>query len=145
MARSTPFREREWMIAKILRPLGRRPMTRSQAQVAAGLLGVHPLTAYPLHFRLLQNLFASWQPVPLERVDEIVDDVFSWWLLRRNLAYPLIAPDLTKADIGFAMAVAGTDTDIEMAKAHSWATTLSSWRNAFDCRAALAGSCGSTS
>jgi len=41
MLRDKPSGEREWKIANVLRPLGQRPLIGSQAQVVAGLLGMH--------------------------------------------------------------------------------------------------------
>lgn len=102
---SKPSSEREWRIAKVLRPLGNGPMTRAQATVAAGLLGVHPVTVYRLRRRFLKDPVASSLadrrsgPSPGsrlldDRVEEIVDEVLTRWLPRRQLAHPL--KDLTR-------------------------------------------------
>jgi hypothetical protein len=50
-----PSGERERMIAKVLRRLAQGPLMRRQAQVVAGLLGVHPLTVYRLSSRFLKD------------------------------------------------------------------------------------------
>lgn len=41
MSHSATLTEREIKIAQVLRPLGTKPMTRSQAAMAARPLGVH--------------------------------------------------------------------------------------------------------
>jgi hypothetical protein len=50
MLRDKPSFECECKIAKVLRPL-----THRQAQVAEGLLGVHPLAVYCLSSRFLKD------------------------------------------------------------------------------------------
>lgn len=97
--------EREFAIARVLRPLGNRPLSKTQAQVAAHLLGVHWTTVYRLRRRFLEDPVAS-SIVPKnagpdpggtrldQRVDEIIDIVLSRWLPRqRELAHPRV--DLT--------------------------------------------------
>jgi len=55
MLRDKPSGDREWKIAKVLRPLAQGPLTGSQAQVVAGLLGMHPSTVYRLRSRFLKD------------------------------------------------------------------------------------------
>ena len=97
--------EREFTIARILRPLGSRPMSKSQAKRAAQLLGVHWTTVYRLRQRFLADPVASAVarrrrgPPPGEprldgRVEGIIDQVLSRWLPRhKQLAHPAL--DLT--------------------------------------------------
>jgi len=56
MLRDKPSGEREWKIAKVLRLLAQGPLTGSQAQVVAGLLGMHPSTVCRLRSRFLKGL-----------------------------------------------------------------------------------------
>jgi len=55
MLRDKPSCECEWKISKVLRPLAQGPLTGSQAQVVAGLLGMHPSTVYRLCSRFLKD------------------------------------------------------------------------------------------
>jgi putative transposase len=56
MLRDKPSGDREWKIAKVLRPLAQGPLTGSQAQVVAGMLGMHSSTVYRLRSRFLKGL-----------------------------------------------------------------------------------------
>src|SRR5438477_11009354 len=51
--------EREIRIARVLRPLGTKPMTRSQAVMAGKLLGLHWTSVYRLRRRFLGDPVAS--------------------------------------------------------------------------------------
>src|SRR5476651_2699259 len=97
--------EREFSIARVLRPLGDKPLSMVQAKVAAQLLGVHWTTVYRLRKRFLEDPVAS-SIVPKnagpaaggtrldKRVDDVIDVVLSRWLPRqRELAHPRL--DLT--------------------------------------------------
>lgn len=97
--------EREFSIARVLRPLGDKPLSLAQAKVAAHLLGVHWTTVYRLRKRFLEDPVAS-SIVPKsagpaaggtrldKRVDHVIDAVLSRWLPRqRELAHPRL--DLT--------------------------------------------------
>ena len=55
MPKPDPDPERELRIARVLRPLGRGPLTRAQAERAGQLLSVHPSTVYRLRARFLRN------------------------------------------------------------------------------------------
>lgn len=59
MSLSAKLSEREIEIARVFRPLGTKPMTRSQAAMAARLLGVHWATVYRLRQRFLRDPAAS--------------------------------------------------------------------------------------
>lgn len=60
--------ERERRIARVLRPLGRGPMTQSQAERAGQLLGVHWTTVYRLRARFLRDpVVSALAPSPLGR------------------------------------------------------------------------------
>jgi putative transposase len=97
--------EREFAIARVLRPLGDKSLSMAQAKVAAQLLGVHWTTVYRLRKRFLEDPVAS-SIVPKsagpaaggtrldKRVDDVIDVVLSRWLPRqRELAHPRL--DLT--------------------------------------------------
>jgi hypothetical protein len=56
MLRDKPSGEHESKIAKALRPLAQGRLTRRQAQVAEGLLGVHPSMVHRLRSRFLTDL-----------------------------------------------------------------------------------------
>ncbi|MFV8598599.1 Mu transposase C-terminal domain-containing protein [Ralstonia pseudosolanacearum] len=102
MSDSAALTEREIEIARVLHPLGTKPMTRSQAAMAARLLGVHWTTIYRLRQRFLQNPVASSlvagkrgrlnEPHRLETpVEAIVQDVVEHWLpQQRHLAHPIL-------------------------------------------------------
>ena len=51
--------ERERRIARILKPLGKAPMLRAQAEMAGRLLGVHWTTVYRLRRRYLADPVAT--------------------------------------------------------------------------------------
>jgi hypothetical protein len=53
--RDKPSFECEWKIPKVLRPLAQYPLTHRQAQVAEGLLGLHPSAVYCLSSRFLKD------------------------------------------------------------------------------------------
>lgn len=55
MSLSATLTEREIEIARVLHPLGTKSMTRSQAAMAARLLGVHWTTVYRLRQRFLRD------------------------------------------------------------------------------------------
>ncbi|MEI6548454.1 MAG: hypothetical protein WCN85_15665 [Burkholderiales bacterium] len=55
MLRDKPSGEREWKIAKVLRPLAQGPLTGRQAQVVAGLLGMRLSTVYRLRSWFLKG------------------------------------------------------------------------------------------
>jgi putative transposase len=93
--------EREFEIAKVLRPLGSAPMSREQAELASRLLGVHYTTVYRLRKRFRTDPVAS-SVLPKERgprpgdrlispkCEEIVQEVLCVWLSKkRSLAHPL--------------------------------------------------------
>lgn len=101
-AETRPFTEREIRIASILRPLGRAPMTRSQAERAGQLLGVHWTTVYRLRARFLRDpLTSSLVPSPTGRRKEprrlapeleavLTEVVERWRPQQRELAHPLL-------------------------------------------------------
>ena len=55
MLRDKLLSECELKIAKVLRPLAQRPLMHRLAQVAEGLLGVHPSTGHCPRSRLLKD------------------------------------------------------------------------------------------
>jgi putative transposase len=78
--------EREFEIAKILRPLGSGPLSRAQAELAGKLLGVYWSTVYRMRKRFLADPVASSVaskergPRPGDRLlspmcEQIVEDV----------------------------------------------------------------------
>ena len=94
--------EREVQIARVLRPLGRGPMRREQAERAGQLLGVHWTTVYRLRARFLADPRTSalvpdaggrrgepWRLAPA--VEAIVWSVVDQWVPRqRELAHPVL-------------------------------------------------------
>jgi putative transposase len=102
MSESDGITERERRIAQVLRPLGRGPMTQSQAERAGQLLGVHWTTVYRLRTRFLRDPVAgALAPSPLGRrndprrlagdVEAVITEVVEQWLPRqRELAHPLL-------------------------------------------------------
>lgn len=87
-------------IAEVLRPLGRGPLSKKHAVVAANLLGVHWTTVYRLRRKFLANPVAS-AVAPRRRgpskgdhrlggdVDKVIDEVVHVWLpTQRQLAHP---------------------------------------------------------
>ena len=79
---------RDIAIARVLRPLGTKPMTKEQAVRAGQLLGVHHSTVYRLRRRFLTDPVAtSVAPNPCSpdpggthidsRAEEIIDAVLS--------------------------------------------------------------------
>lgn len=97
---------RDIAIARVLRPLGTKPMTKAQAVRAGQLLGVHWSTVYRLRRRFLTDPVATAvAPLPPgpdpggmkldTQVEEVIDAVLSRWLPRqRFLAHPLL--DITR-------------------------------------------------
>jgi putative transposase len=102
MAETPQFTEREVRIARVLRSLGKEPLTRQQAETAAKLLGVHRSTVYRLRKRFLQrSLTSAVAPKPPgqnpgskrldARVERVIQLVLSDWLPRqRQLAHSLL-------------------------------------------------------
>jgi putative transposase len=101
MAKKVDVPDRAATIARILRPLGTRPLTREQAKQAARLLDVHWTTIYRLRRRFLRDPVSS-SLKPSDRgprtgshrlappVEAIIDDVLTVWLsTQRQLAHPL--------------------------------------------------------
>jgi putative transposase len=93
-------------VADVLRPLGRGPLSKKLAVLAANLLGVHWTTVYRLRRKFLQNPVAS-AVAPKRRgpskgdrrlggaVDTVIDEVVHVWLpTQRQLAHP--ATDLMR-------------------------------------------------
>lgn len=87
-------------VADVLRPLGRGPLSKKLAVLAANLLGVHWTTVYRLRRKFLQNPVAS-AVAPKRRgpskgdrrlggaVDTVIDEVVHVWLpTQRQLAHP---------------------------------------------------------
>ena len=101
MAKKDNLSDRETIIARILRTLGKDPMTRGQAKQAARLLDVHWTTIYRLRRRFLADPVASsLKPRPRgprigsrrigRHTEIIIDDVLTVWLpAQRQLAHPL--------------------------------------------------------
>ncbi len=93
--------ERDLAIARILRPLGTLPMSKSQAQRAAQLLEVHWTSVYRLRKRYLEDRVASsLSPRPAgpregssrldPDVDRIIRSTFTKWFVRqKNLGHPV--------------------------------------------------------
>lgn len=94
--------EREVRIARVLRTLGTKPMTRSQAVMAGKLLGLHWTSVYRLRRRFLADPVASSVapklrgPKPNTKriaasVEQVIADVLGRWLPKqRELAHPLL-------------------------------------------------------
>ena len=59
MAEHKGIVDRESVIARVLRPLGTKPLTQEQAKQAAKLLNVHWTTVYRLRRRFLADPVAS--------------------------------------------------------------------------------------
>ena len=87
-------------VADVLRPLGRGPLSKKRAVLAANLLGVHWTTVYRLRRKFLANPVAS-AVIPRRRgpsesshrlggaVDAVIDEVVHVWLpTQRHLAHP---------------------------------------------------------
>ncbi len=100
MAVSEETANRAAKVADILRPLGRGPLSKKLALVAAQLLGVHWTTVYRLRRKFLANPVAS-AVIPNRRgpsggrrrlggaVDNVIDEVVHVWLpAQRQLAHP---------------------------------------------------------
>ena len=102
MANSDRFTEREIRIARVLRPLGSKPMSRTQAEMAGKLLGLHWTSVYRLRQRFLADPVASSVaqkargPKPggkrvNVRAEQIIGDVLQRWAPKqRELAHPLL-------------------------------------------------------
>ena len=102
MANTDRLTEREIQIARVLRPLGKKPMSRTQAQMAGKLLGMHWASVYRLRRRFLGDPVASSLvqrsrgPKPggkrvNARAEQIVGDVLQRWVPKqRELANPLL-------------------------------------------------------
>ena len=94
--------DREESIARMLRPLGRGPLTLQQARRAGQLLGMHWSSVYRLRRRFLADPVASavkrGKRGPRSggrrlgpRVEAVVDEVLTDWLPRqRHPAHPLL-------------------------------------------------------
>ena len=94
--------EREIRIARVLRPLGTRPMTRTEAVMAGKLLDLHWTSVYRLRRRFLGEPVASSVapklpgPRPGDKrvaapVEQVITDVVARWLPKqRELAHPLL-------------------------------------------------------
>lgn len=102
MAKDDRPSEREIRIARVLRPLGTKPMSRSQAKVAGKLLGLHWASVYRLRRRFLGDPVAS-SVAPKDRgpkpgrkridarTEQIIADVLRRWVPKqRELAHPLL-------------------------------------------------------
>jgi putative transposase len=97
-----PDSERELRIARILRPLGKAPLSRERAERAGQLLGVHPSTVYRLRARFLRNPVTSsvkqsrgGRPRGRRLLDgaleAVVSEVVEAWLPKqRHLAHPVL-------------------------------------------------------
>ena len=102
MADSNRLTEREIRIGRVLRPLGTKPMSRSQALLAGKLLGLHWTSVYRLRQRFLADPVASSMtprargPKPggkhvESRAEQIIGDVvLRWCPKQRELAHPLL-------------------------------------------------------
>lgn len=122
--------EREFQIARILRPLGRAPMSRVQAELAGRLLGVHWSTVYRLRKRFLADPVASSisprgsGPRAGDRLlspmcEQIIEEVLCVWLSKkRTLAHPL--RDLT-VEIRSRCRRAGVEPASRSTVARRWA------------------------
>jgi hypothetical protein len=55
MIRDKPSADRNWKIAKVLHQWAQGPLTHRQAQVAEGMLGVHPSAVYYLSSWFLKD------------------------------------------------------------------------------------------
>jgi hypothetical protein len=94
--------EREIKLAKLLRPLGHRPMTKQQAERAAQLLGLHWTSVFRLRRKFLAKPVAtSLLPKAPGRstgdrflgfqVEFIIDEVLQRWLPKQErLAHPAL-------------------------------------------------------
>ena len=94
--------EREIKLAKLLRPLGHRPMTKQQAERAAQLLGLHWTSVYRLRRKFLAKPVAtSLLPKAPGRstgdrflgfqVEFIINEVLQRWLPKQErLAHPAL-------------------------------------------------------
>ena len=121
---------RDIAIARVLRPLGTKPMTKEQAVRAGQLLGVHHSTVYRLRRRFLADPVAtSVAPSPRgpdpggthidSRAEEVIDAVLSRWLPRqRFLAHPLL--DITM-EVKHRCAAAGIPSPSRNTVARRWA------------------------
>ncbi|AEI82033.1 TniA-like transposition protein (plasmid) [Cupriavidus necator N-1] len=122
--------EREFAIARVLRPLGRGPLSRKQADYAGKLLRMHRSTVYRLRQRFLADPVASALS-PYDRgprsgkgrlpaqVENIVNDVLSTWLpQQRYLAHPLF--ELT-IEIRKRCAAAGVTAPARSTVSRRWA------------------------
>ena len=102
MANDQTLTERAANTARVLRPLGTKPMSREQATRAAQLLGLHWASVYRLRRRFLADPVAS-SLSPRSRgpkvgnrrlddgVEQVIEDVLGQWLPeQRELAHPLL-------------------------------------------------------
>ncbi|MCW5232329.1 Mu transposase C-terminal domain-containing protein [Verminephrobacter eiseniae] len=102
MSEAEGITEREERIARVLRPLGRAPMTQAQAERAGQLLGMHWTTVYRLRERFLRDpVTSSLAPSPRGRlknpkrladaVEAVVTEVVEQWFpQQRELAHPAL-------------------------------------------------------
>ena len=102
MANRDRFTEREIRIARVLRPLGTKPMSRKQAEMVGRLLNLHWTSAYRLRRRFLADPVASSVaqrargPKPggrrvNTRAEQIIGDVLQRWVPKQHeLAHPLL-------------------------------------------------------
>ena len=101
MASVSPVSAREIRIASVLRPLGRTPLTRKQAHVAANLLKVHWTHVYRLRRRFLASPVTSSgacregrqkaRSSPRHVVESIVQTALRQWMpWQKQLAHPLL-------------------------------------------------------
>jgi putative transposase len=102
MANDQTLTERAANAARVLRPLGTKPMSREQATRAAQLLGLHWASVYRLRRRFLADPVAS-SLSPRTRgpkvgnrrlddgVEQVIEEVLGQWLPeQRELAHPLL-------------------------------------------------------
>jgi putative transposase len=122
--------KRELAIARILRPLGTKPMSKAQAMRAGQLLGVHWTGVYRLRKRFLADPVASsvvpgkgGRPVGTPKleleVEEIISGVLTRWLPKhQSLAHPLL--DITM-EVKRRCAKAGVKAPSRNAISRRWA------------------------
>ena len=101
MTSASPVSQREIRITGVLRPLGRAPLTREQAHVAANLLKVHWTHVYRHRQRFLASpIMSSVAPRKAGRkpghpldpfVESIIQTALHQWMPRqKQLAHPLL-------------------------------------------------------
>ncbi len=94
--------EREIKMAKLFRPLGHKPMTKQQAELAAQLLGLHWTSVYRLRRKFLAKPVATslLPKVPGRstgdrflgfQVEAVIDEILQQWLPKQQrLAHPAL-------------------------------------------------------